>query len=685
MIDALGLGGGAEHSMASALPLLRVHHVDSVVRCIHPREGGLQAELVSQGFDVQVLPGRSWLARARALRREVRRLSPDVVHATLLHSCLLARLSLVGTGVARVDSLVNTSYDPVRREVLGIPAWKLQVFKMLDGITARHLGGHFHAITETVRAEAIDVLGIPSERVTVIGRGRSGTLLGSRTPERRHEVRSALGLAPDAAVVVAVGRQDAQKAHDLLIRAFDRVVRDHPDAHLLVAGRPGDATDKLNAALRKSSSRAQVHLLGHRSDVPDLFAAADVFAFPSLYEGLGCSLIEAMALATPIVGSDAPAIAEVLGHGRYGTVVPRHDEAALAEAISALLDDAPRREAMGERARQRFLERYELDQVVEATADLYRKVAADGGGPTTHPAQRLLGSEAALRIGRRLHRDDLTVLAYHQVDDASAFATQMDLLVDRCNPVAAAQVADAVYRRAELPPNPVLVTFDDGHETIATTAAEILRVRNVPAVAFVVAGLIDSEEPYWWDVAKAGAFLGVDFDGVRLTDPAAVTRALKATPDELRRSEVSRLVQELVALDQPVPGSHLSGQQLLDLPAMGIDIGHHSLTHPCLDHCDDETVVEEMAGAHGVLRGLLGHTPRWFAYPNGNHDPRVEDWLEDHGYELGFLFDHRINRLPVSNPLRISRVRVDASADASTFGAMLSGAHPAVHRLRGRS
>ncbi len=689
MIDALGLGGGAEHSMASTLPLLREHGVDSAVRCIHPREGGLQAELASHGFDVQVLPGHSWLARARALRQEVRRLSPDVVHATLLHSCLLTRVALIGLGVARIDSLVNTSYDPVRRKILGIPGWKLRIFQAVDGITARHLGGHFHVITETVRAEATDMLGIDPAQITVIGRGRSGALLGDRTPERRAQVRSALGLEPDAPVVLAVGRQDAQKAHDLLVRAFDLVLQSHPDAHLLMAGRPGDATEKLNDAIRDSADPERVHLLGHRPDVPDLFATADVFAFPSLYEGLGCSLVEAMALATPIVGSDAPAIAEVLDHGRYGMVVPRQDEVALSEAISSLLDDPARGEALGERARQRFLEHYELDQVVGATVAMYRDVVASAHGSSTalvrHPATHLLGSRAALRIGRRMHREDLTVLAYHQVENPSAFAAQMDLLAERFSPVGAAEVADAVYGRAKLPVNPVLVTFDDGYETIATAAAQILHARNVPALAFVVAGLIDSGEPYWWDVAAAGAALGVDVDGIRLTDPAAATRALKAVPDDRRRHEVARLRDELAALGRPVPAHHLSRQQLLDLPASGIEIGHHSLTHPCLDRCDDETVLGEMAGAHQTLSELLGQEPRWFAYPNGNLDQRADGWLRDHGYELGFLFDHRINHLPVNDPLRISRVRVDASADVTTFRSMISGAHPAVHRLRGRS
>ena len=95
-----------------------------------------------------------------------------------------------------------------------------------------------------------------------------------------------------------------------------------------------------------------MRLLGHRSDIGDLHAASDVFAFPSLYEGMPGAVLEAMALGVPVVGSDAPAIVEILGtDGEFGVVVPRGDVAALGQALDELLWDGERRARLGRAGR----------------------------------------------------------------------------------------------------------------------------------------------------------------------------------------------------------------------------------------------------------------------------------------------------------------------------------------------
>src|SRR5690606_32996474 len=149
-------------------------------------------------------------------------------------------------------------------------------------------------------------------------RGRSAELLGEASLARRREARQRLGIGESTPVLINVGRQDHQKAQDHLIRAFARLHIECPNAVLLIVGREGGATPKILRALAETGLGDAVRLLGHRTDVPDLLAASDVFVFPSLYEGLGCSLIEAMALSTPIIGSDADAITEVLDDGEYG-------------------------------------------------------------------------------------------------------------------------------------------------------------------------------------------------------------------------------------------------------------------------------------------------------------------------------------------------------------------------------
>ncbi len=120
----------------------------------------------------------------------------------------------------------------------------------------------------------------------------------------------------------------------------------------MVAGREGHASAALGDQIARLGLDDRVRLLGHRSDVAEVLSAADLFVFPSVYEGLGGALIEALALGLPIVASDLPALREVVRPGENADLVSPTDSAALAAAVVALLDDPARRRAYGARSRQ---------------------------------------------------------------------------------------------------------------------------------------------------------------------------------------------------------------------------------------------------------------------------------------------------------------------------------------------
>ena len=119
----------------------------------------------------------------------------------------------------------------------------------------------------------------------------------------------------------------------------------------------------------------RVRFLGHRGDIADLLAAADVFVFSSLFEGLGGASIEAMALGLPIVCSDIPALREVVGAEESGLLVESGDAAALAKTITELLDDPARAAAMGRRGRAAFERRFTLARSAERMVELFHRVA----------------------------------------------------------------------------------------------------------------------------------------------------------------------------------------------------------------------------------------------------------------------------------------------------------------------
>jgi glycosyltransferase involved in cell wall biosynthesis len=372
VIDGLGTGG-AERSLAEMLPGLAEAGIDPVVACFYDRRG-VGDGLAAAGVDIRRGPQRGTLRRARWLRRVVRDERPDLVHATLLQSNLAARLAAARTGVPVLSSLVNTPYEPVRRRDPNLRPGVLPVIRAVDGWTARHLTAHFHAITGAVRDAAVRDLGVPAERITVIERGRDAERLGRWSPERRRQARALLGLTEHQPVVVAVGRQEYQKGHDVLLAALPPLLAAHPDLVVMIGGRAGHATGDLIRQQEALGLGDHIRFLGFRDDLPEVLAAADVFAFPSRFEGLGGSVIEAMALGLPVVASDLPALREVVEVGANALLSPVDDAEALARAIGDLLADADRRHALGRRSRQRFEERFTLDRSTAKMADLYRHI-----------------------------------------------------------------------------------------------------------------------------------------------------------------------------------------------------------------------------------------------------------------------------------------------------------------------
>lgn len=291
------------------------------------------------------------------------------------------------------------------------------------------------------------------------------------------------------------------------------------------------------------------------------------------------------------------------------------------------------------------------------------------------PVQSFFRARAARR---------LAVLAYHEIDDPRSFAAQMERLLRVATPVSLDDVERAVAGELPLPPRSALVTFDDGDRSIVTEGLPVLARLGIPAAAFVVTGLVGTDQPFWWREAR---FLARHGGTARSLPPGgspdAVVRRLKALPDPDRRRSLAEM---RVSASRRAPRQEqLSVEDLCTLRGAGVRIGNHTLGHPCLDRCDDATVRTEIVEAHRGLERWLGEPPTAFAYPNGNLDLRADRILRELGYRLGFLFDHRQEALAPREPLRISRLRLNAGTSLHRFDTVLSGLHPAVHRLRGGS
>ena len=188
----------------------------------------------------------------------------------------------------------------------------------------------------------------------------------SVTADRVTAVRAELGLAADDMLVLMVAEFNAGKRHRDALEAFASLGR--PQVHLAFAG-----GGPLMEAERRRAGRlgvaARVHFLGQREDVPILMRAASLVVLPSEREGLSRSVMEAMALRVPVVGSDARGVRDLL-EGGHGLVVPVGDTVALAQAIARVLDRPRESEEMVRRARERVGE-FSLERLVCLHHELY--------------------------------------------------------------------------------------------------------------------------------------------------------------------------------------------------------------------------------------------------------------------------------------------------------------------------
>lgn len=367
VIDGLGTGG-AERSLAELIRPLGELGIHLTVATFHSRTEGVESE-VADLVDVRsVGPGPArGLMRLRNLIREA---EPDVIHTTLFESDVTGRIASVGSGARVVSSIVNASYSGSAATKPGVSPTKLAAARMIDGWTARRFVDRFHALTETAKRSAVEALGIDPESIDVIGRGRDPERLGRFSEHRRRSIRSSLGIGDDTPLLLSVGRREYQKGQIHAIEAMAHIGARHPGAMLLIAGRRGPMSSRLESTTRDLGLTQSVRFLGHRPDVPDLMVAADVLVFPSLYEGFGGTLIEAMALDLPIVTSDLEVLREVAGDAAL--YAPTADARALAERARLPLESEDVVRDLRERGRKRFEDRYTIDRVSQQMCEMYR-------------------------------------------------------------------------------------------------------------------------------------------------------------------------------------------------------------------------------------------------------------------------------------------------------------------------
>jgi glycosyltransferase involved in cell wall biosynthesis len=363
IIEITNVDFSLRHFLLPLMRAIRARGHEVVGACA---EGPLLDDVRAEGFRVIAIPfvrRLSPLAHLRAFRSLVailRAERPDLVHAHMPISGFLARLAARLAGVPKVGYtchgfLFNHAASSLPRRVLSFA---------MEWIAARTTDV-FLTVSE---AEARDARRLHiAANAQPVRNGRDPAIFRP-DPVARRRIRSELGVPADRVVIIAVSRLVWHKGYPELAAAMPQV----PQAELWVVGErlDSDRGADMAALLRAAGLAPRLRMLGYRTDVPALLAAADIFTLPSRFEGLPMSVIEAMLTGLPVVATNVRGPAEQVIDGSTGLTVAPGDVPALGTALGRLARDPALRVRMGEAGRLRALDCYDEVKVLSRTLDL---------------------------------------------------------------------------------------------------------------------------------------------------------------------------------------------------------------------------------------------------------------------------------------------------------------------------
>lgn len=349
-------GGGERQLHALAVEMRRRGH--SNWAAVRPRTQ-LAAALAGGGVPVIGLsPAVEWdpvaVARLRAL---LRRVGAQVVHAHTAHAVATAALACAGTGARLL--VARRVAHPLRRNPMS--RWKY-------GRARR-----FIAVSDRVR-DALRGCGVAAERISVV---RSGLDLHRPVSRAGAATLRALGVRSGPALAVMVSSLvPPHKDPETFVSAIAAARAGGLDIQALLIG-GGPLAAPTQRAVHRLGLDGVVRLTGFRRDAEQILAAADVAVLSSRDEGLGTTLLDAMAAGVPVVATAAGGVREVVRDGVDGLLAPVGDGPALGGAIARVLRDADLRNALRTAGRARVRE-FSLERTVEGTLEVYRALAAPG-------------------------------------------------------------------------------------------------------------------------------------------------------------------------------------------------------------------------------------------------------------------------------------------------------------------
>ena len=309
----------------------------------------------SKRIEVPLL-GEWDLWSARLLAGVVRRESIDIIHAHTSHAHTMACIARRMAGRSKVVVSRRVSFEPKSNP---FNRWK---YAWPDAIIA---------VSTSVANVLLD-FGVSVNRVEVVY-----SAVDLERMEVKALTRKELGIKEGALLLVSAGALVGHKDHATLVAAVPQIREAFPDLRLLIAGE-GELEPQIARQIESLNLGDTVTLLGHREDVPQLIRACDRYVSSSWSEGLGTSVLEALACKAPVVATEAGGVGEMVLEGETGYLVPNRDPKALAEAVIESLRKVDRAREMAENGRRLVESKFSVEAMIEGTLRVYERLLVEG-------------------------------------------------------------------------------------------------------------------------------------------------------------------------------------------------------------------------------------------------------------------------------------------------------------------
>lgn len=353
--------GGLERMVLELVKLQQQQGHHCQVVCLFDA-GALVHELAGLGIPVMACGKRRGVdlrALARA-RRAVRRHATEVLHT---HNAVAHYQAVLATCGLGVHCVINTRHGMGGNQRAGRREWLYRRALARTNMVV--------TVCEAARRAAVQRGLVPPDKTRVIPNGIRLASFQPASARRREQLVQSLGLPASTRVIGTVGRLNWAKDQAGLIRAFRQVHERQPDTALVLIG-DGELRAELQQCAYAEGVAGSVHLLGDRHDVRELLQGLDVFVLSSVSEGYSMALLEACAVALPIVATDVGGNGEIVRDGDTGRLVPPGDPSALAVAMLELLQQPEQASKLAHAARRWVETHGSLEAMAARYAQLYQ-------------------------------------------------------------------------------------------------------------------------------------------------------------------------------------------------------------------------------------------------------------------------------------------------------------------------